>query len=169
MRAYSKMAEQKMREIENEAQTKWGIKKLVVIHRIGNIKVGETSIIIGVSSEHRNEAFEACKYVINNVKTRVPIWKKEISKKVRNGLKGFYLSREKMNDKKSRGMFNVGAKPDSYRTARAKAVLSIDAKTAVLIRQGKSPKGDIVEAAKMAATRGLKKHQTSYHTVIQYL
>jgi cyclic pyranopterin phosphate synthase len=62
-----------------------------------------------------------------------------------------------MNDKKSRGMFNVGAKPDSYRIARAKAVLSIDAKTAVLIRQGKSPKGDIVEAAKIAATSGAKK------------
>jgi molybdenum cofactor biosynthesis protein MoaC len=77
--------------------------------------------------------------------------------KVRNGLKVFYLSREKMNDKKSRGMFNVGAKPDSYRIARAKAVLSIDAKTAVLIRQRKSPKGDIVEAAKIAATSGAKK------------
>lgn len=77
--------------------------------------------------------------------------------KVRNGLKGFYLSRAKMNDKKSSGMFNVGAKPDSYRIARAKAVLSIDAKTAVLIRQRKSPKGDIVEAAKIAATSGAKK------------
>ncbi len=76
---YSKMAEQKMREIENEARTKWAIKKLVAIHRVGNLKVGETSIIIGVSSEHRLEAFEACKYIINNVKTRVPIWKKEIS------------------------------------------------------------------------------------------
>jgi molybdenum cofactor biosynthesis protein MoaC len=70
---------------------------------------------------------------------------------------GFYLSRKKMHDKKSRGMFDVGAKPDSYRTARAKAVLNIDAKTAILIRQGKSPKGNIVEAAKIAATSGAKK------------
>ena len=62
-----------------------------------------------------------------------------------------------MPDKKSRGMFDVGAKPDSYRTARAKAVLNIDAKTAILIRQGKSPKGNIVEAAKIAATSGAKK------------
>jgi len=89
--AYSEMAEQKMREIENEAQTKWGIKKLVAIHRIGNIKVGESSIIIGVSSEHRNEAFEACKYVINNVKTRVPIWKKEISKESQKWADGILL------------------------------------------------------------------------------
>ena len=89
--AYSEMAEEKMREIENEAQTKWGIKKLVAIHRIGNIKVGEASIIIGVSSEHRNEAFEACKYVINNVKTRVPIWKKEISKESQKWADGVLL------------------------------------------------------------------------------
>ena len=89
--AYSEMAEQKMREIEIEAQTKWGIKKLVAIHRIGNIKVGESSIIIGVSSEHRHEAFEACKYIINNVKTRVPIWKKEISKESQKWSDGILL------------------------------------------------------------------------------
>jgi cyclic pyranopterin phosphate synthase len=70
---------------------------------------------------------------------------------------GSYWNRVKMNDKKSRGMFDVGAKPDSYRTARARAVLYIDANTVVLIGQGKSPKGDIVEAAKIAATSGAKK------------
>ena len=88
---YNEMAQEKMREIENEAQTKWGIKKLVAFHRIGNLKVGETSIIIGVSSEHRDEAFEACKYVINNVKTRVPIWKKEISKESQKWADGVLL------------------------------------------------------------------------------
>ena len=67
------------------------------------------------------------------------------------------MNKEKKSDKKSKGMFDVGAKPDSYRTARAKTVLNIEAKTAVLIRQGKSPKGDIVEAAKIAATSGAKK------------
>ena len=89
--AYNEMAEQEMWEIENEAQTKWEIKKLVAIHRIGNIKVGESSIIIGVSSEHRHEAFEACKYVINNVKTRVPIWKKEISRESQKWADGILL------------------------------------------------------------------------------
>ena len=89
--AYSEMAEQKMREIENEAQTTSRIKKIVAIHRIGNIKVGESSIIIGVSSEHRHEAFEACKYIINNVKARVPIWKKEISKESQKWADGILL------------------------------------------------------------------------------
>ena len=89
--AYREMAEEKMREIENEAHTKWNIKKLVAIHRIGNLKVGETSIIIGVCSEHRHEAFEACKYIINNVKTRVPIWKKEISDESQKWTDGILL------------------------------------------------------------------------------
>ena len=89
--AYSEMAEEKMREIGKEAQAKWGIKKIVAIHRIGNIKVGESSIIIGVSSEHRHEAFEACKYIINNVKARVPIWKKEISKESQKWAAGILL------------------------------------------------------------------------------
>ena len=89
--AYNKMAEEKMNEIENEAQTKWAIKKLVAIHRLGNIRVGETSIMIGVSSEHRKDAFEACKYVIDNVKTRVPIWKKEISDENQKWVDGILL------------------------------------------------------------------------------
>jgi len=70
---------------------------------------------------------------------------------------GSYLARERMNVEKKRGMFDVGAKPDSYRIARAQAVLNIKPNTAVMIRQGKSPKGDIVEAAKIAATSGAKK------------
>lgn len=70
---------------------------------------------------------------------------------------GSCLGRERMNVEKKRGMFDVGAKPDSYRTARAQAVLNIKPNTAVMIRQGKSPKGDIVEAAKIAATSGAKK------------
>ena len=89
--AYREMAEEKMREIENEAQIRWNIKKLVTIHRIGSLKVGETSIIIGVCSEHRNEAFEACRYIINNLKARVPIWKKEISEKSQRWSDGILL------------------------------------------------------------------------------
>jgi molybdopterin synthase catalytic subunit len=89
--AYIEMAEEKLKEIENEAQTRWKIKKLVTIHRIGSLKVGETSIIIGVCSAHRNEAFEACKYIINNVKSRVPIWKKEISEENQKWCDGILL------------------------------------------------------------------------------
>ena len=51
----------------------------MAIHRIGDLKVGEPSVAVAVSSEHRKEAFEACKYGIDEIKTKVPIWKKEVS------------------------------------------------------------------------------------------
>ena len=77
--AYKEMAETKMAEIENEVMKRWPIKKFVAIHRVGNLKIGEPSVAVGVSSEHRKEAFEACKYAIDEIKTRVPIWKKEMA------------------------------------------------------------------------------------------
>lgn len=92
---YGEMAEQEMKEIENEALTKWQLKKIVAFHRIGNVRVGESSVIIGISSEHRHEAFEACKYLIDNVKTRVPIWKKEISKESQKWADGILLEQKK--------------------------------------------------------------------------
>lgn len=77
--AYKEMAEEKITEIEDEVRKRWNIKKFVAIHRIGNLRVGEPSVAVAVSSEHRKEAFEACKYGIDEIKTRVPIWKKEVS------------------------------------------------------------------------------------------
>jgi molybdopterin synthase catalytic subunit len=75
--AYKEMAHKVLLEIENEVMKKWNIKKLVTIHRIGNLKVRDISVIVAVSTEHRKEAFEACRYTIDKIKTRVPIWKKE--------------------------------------------------------------------------------------------
>ncbi len=77
--AYKEMAETVLSEIENAAMKKWNVKKLVAVHRIGDLTVGDISVIVAVSTEHRKEAFEACKYVIDMIKNRVPIWKKERS------------------------------------------------------------------------------------------
>ncbi len=77
--AYKEMAEEKIAEIEDEVRKRWNVRKFVAIHRIGNLRVGEPSVAVAVSSEHRKEAFEACKYGIDEIKTRVPIWKKEVS------------------------------------------------------------------------------------------
>jgi molybdopterin synthase catalytic subunit len=77
--AYEKMAENTLLEIEDEVLKKWNIKKFIAIHRIGNLKVNEISVAIAASTEHRQDAFDACRYTIDNIKTRTPIWKKEIS------------------------------------------------------------------------------------------
>ena len=77
--AYKEMAEDKLAEIESEVRKRWNVKKFVAIHRIGDLRVGDISVAVAVSSEHRKEAFEACKYGIDKIKTMVPIWKKEVS------------------------------------------------------------------------------------------
>jgi molybdopterin synthase catalytic subunit len=75
--AYEEMAEEILKKIEKEIFENWNIKKFIAIHRIGYLKVREISVIVGVSSEHRKEAFEACSYGIDTIKKRCPIWKKE--------------------------------------------------------------------------------------------
>jgi molybdopterin synthase catalytic subunit len=76
--AYIKMAQETMTKIETEAIKRWNLKKFAAMHRIGNLKIGEVSVAIAVSSEHRAEAFEAGRYAIDRIKSEVPIWKKEI-------------------------------------------------------------------------------------------
>ena len=89
--AYKKMAENMMTEIEKEVLSRWNIIKFSATHRIGNLKVSEISVAVAASSEHRKDTFEACKYGIDNIKTRVPIWKKEYSETGDNWVPGVSL------------------------------------------------------------------------------
>ena len=75
--SYQPMALKLMKEIENEIRERWHICELSMIHRVGVVPVTEASVAIAVSSPHRKEAFEACRYAIDELKRRVPIWKKE--------------------------------------------------------------------------------------------
>lgn len=72
------LAIQSLKEIANEAVLKWGTSlKICVFHRVGKLEVGEVSVAIGVSSIHRDESYLASRYVIEQLKVRAPIWKKE--------------------------------------------------------------------------------------------
>lgn len=75
--AYEPMALQKMREIAAEVHSRFSVDRLVMVHRLGRLEIGETSVLIAVSSGHRAAAFEACRYAIDRLKRTVPIWKKE--------------------------------------------------------------------------------------------
>jgi MoaE-MoaD fusion protein len=75
--AYEPMALAKMREIGAEARRKFAVHRIGIVHRLGRLSVGETSVWIGVSAPHRAAAFDACRYAIDTLKTTVPIWKKE--------------------------------------------------------------------------------------------
>jgi molybdopterin synthase catalytic subunit len=75
--SYLEMAEDRMKRIENFLSHKWNIKKVRMIHRIGDLSVGDVSVAVAVSAPHRSEAFSACRYAIEKIKREVPIWKKE--------------------------------------------------------------------------------------------
>jgi molybdopterin synthase catalytic subunit len=75
--AYEPMALQKMEEIRSEVKQKFSIDQVGMIHRLGRLEIGETSVAIIVTSAHRRAAFEACHYAIDRLKQIVPIWKKE--------------------------------------------------------------------------------------------
>lgn len=78
--AYPEMAERMLRQISEEIRARWEVCKIAVVHRVGRLQVGEVSVVIAISSAHREEAFEACRYAIDRIKAIVPIWKKEIYK-----------------------------------------------------------------------------------------
>lgn len=75
--AYEEMALKLMERIADEMRERWALEKIVMVHRTGRLAVGETAVAVGVSTGHRNEAFEACRYGIDRIKAEVPIWKKE--------------------------------------------------------------------------------------------
>jgi molybdopterin synthase catalytic subunit len=75
--AYEAMAIRQMQEIGAEAKRKFSIDRMGMIHRVGRLAIGETSVAIIVTAAHRRAAFEACHYAIDRLKQTVPIWKKE--------------------------------------------------------------------------------------------
>ncbi len=75
--AYREMALAQMQGLASEALTKFGVRDLALLHRLGRLRVGETSVLIVVASAHRGAAFDACRWLIDTLKKQVPIWKKE--------------------------------------------------------------------------------------------
>lgn len=75
--AYEEMARGVLADIAQEAATRLGTDRVAVVHRVGELAIGEPSVAIAVSSPHRAEAYEASRYVIEEIKKRLPVWKKE--------------------------------------------------------------------------------------------
>ncbi len=75
--SYREMALEQMRGLTTEAVTKFGVREVALVHRLGRLVVGETSVLIVVASAHRGAAFDACRWLIDTLKKTVPIWKKE--------------------------------------------------------------------------------------------
>jgi molybdopterin synthase catalytic subunit len=76
--AYEEMALPLMREIAEEATRRFAVTAVRLVHRLGRLAIGEASVAVAVASPHRAEAFAACRFAIDTLKARVPIWKKEL-------------------------------------------------------------------------------------------
>jgi molybdopterin synthase catalytic subunit len=76
--AYEPMAIREMSRLGEAARQKFQVANIGIVHRVGRLEIGETSVVIAVASPHRKAAFEACEWLIRELKRTVPIWKKEV-------------------------------------------------------------------------------------------
>ena len=76
--AYPEMAEKVMRQVAVEAQGRFSLEEVAILHRTGRLEIGETSLVVAVSCGHRAESFEAGHWLVDEIKKRVPVWKKEV-------------------------------------------------------------------------------------------
>lgn len=76
--AYDEMALKEMRKLVEAAKAQFAISNVGIVHRTGRLEIGETSVVISVAAPHRRAAFEACEWLIKELKRTVPIWKKEV-------------------------------------------------------------------------------------------
>ncbi|MBL4828711.1 MAG: molybdopterin synthase catalytic subunit MoaE [Aliivibrio sp.] len=74
---YPGMTEKALTEIVDQAEHRWPLLQVKVIHRVGDLKLGDQIVFVGVSSAHRNAAFESCEFIMDFLKTKAPFWKKE--------------------------------------------------------------------------------------------
>lgn len=79
---YPGMTEKSLMAIENQTRQKWKVSDIRIIHRYGKLEINDQIVLVAVSSEHRTEAFRACEYIIDYLKTDAPFWKKEFDGKV---------------------------------------------------------------------------------------
>ena len=76
--AYPEMARKKMEDLEAEARIRWPAIEVAIVHRVGHLDLGAISVAVAVSTPHRGDSFEACRWIIDTLKQVVPIWKKEV-------------------------------------------------------------------------------------------
>lgn len=76
--AYPEMAEKELVRLGEEASKNWQICRMAIVHRVGPVQISEPSVMIAVSAAHREAAFAACRFAIEEIKRTVPIWKKEV-------------------------------------------------------------------------------------------
>lgn len=76
--AYEPMARRELERLANEARSRWSLERVVLIHRLGLVPLGDLSVVVAVAAPHRSDGFDACRWLIDRLKEEVPIWKKDV-------------------------------------------------------------------------------------------
>jgi cyclic pyranopterin phosphate synthase len=152
LEVYEDMAVQNMELIREEAIRRFGILDASIVHRVGEMDIGTDIVVIAVSGAHRAEAFEACRFLIDELKVTVPIWKKEMGP-------GTWVEGEAIRDpvyQRTKGMVDVSGKEVVPRTAVAEGFLDLTPRSIKAIRSRQVRKGDVLEVARVAFLWGVK-------------
>ena len=152
LESYKDMAMEKSNELRSETLKRFPILEVAIKHRVGSMAIGDNIVIIAVSAAHRADAFSACRFVIDELKVKAPIWKKELGP-------GTWVQGEvpTMQDSENvSGMVDISDKDIVHRVARAEGTIELSKRALAAIQGGKVKKGDVLEVAKVAAITGVK-------------
>jgi len=154
LESYKDMALEKLHELRKLALDKFSIIDLSIIHRIGKITVGEDIVIIVVNAARRTDAFSACKFLIDELKVTAPIWKKELGPGT--WVNGEVPKQGKIEIERLSGMVDISSKEIVHRSATAEGYVTLLEPTIESIKSQQIKKGDVLEAAKLAAINAVK-------------
>jgi cyclic pyranopterin phosphate synthase len=156
LESYKDMAIEKLTELRSEMLNRFSVLEIAIRHRVGSMAIGDNIVAIAVSAAHREEAFSACRFGIDELKVRAPIWKKELGPGT--WVEGEIPTGE--DSEKLSGMVDISDKDIVHRVARAEGVIELSKRALDAIRAGQVKKGDVLEVAKIAAISGVKQTPT---------
>lgn len=169
--AYGEMATERIASILEAAISSHGLEAAAAEHRVGEVPLGEPSVIVAVSAAHRGEAFAGAREVIDRVKAEAPIWKREVEAgdgedERRRWVEGTEPPADgaprltkltHLDDAGSARMVDVGAKAVTERRATARGRVRMSAETAAALAAGDAPKGDVLGTARIAGIGAAKR------------
>jgi molybdenum cofactor biosynthesis protein MoaC/molybdopterin converting factor subunit 1 len=155
--AYPEMASERIGGILDECRDRHGLEAVAAAHRIGEVPLGEPSVIVAVSAAHRGEAFAGAREAIDRIKAEVPIWKREVEGPDARWVEGSLPELTHLDRGGTARMVDVGSKPVTERRARAEARLRMSPETAAAVARGDAPKGDVLGTARLAGIGAAKR------------
>ncbi|HEV7586169.1 MAG TPA: cyclic pyranopterin monophosphate synthase MoaC [Solirubrobacteraceae bacterium] len=161
--AYTEMATERLQQILHECAGAHGLRAAAAEHRIGEVPLGEPSVIVATSGAHRAEAFASAREAIDRIKAEAPIWKRELEGDGGRWVAGLPPPREgerrltHLDEQGRARMIDVGGKQASERVARARARVRMSEATARAVQAGSGPKGEVLGVARLAGIQAAKR------------